>query len=878
MEKRKIKHSVVTAAILVGLVASPRAEAGFLSDLWGNFTTQIDEAKDKIVDVFVDPVVDVVEDIGQAVGDVVEDGVVFLLENGAGKGADYLIGLMLQLDTLNLTNDFIHDLLVKLIKNDGIITDEILMAMLYNSSMISLMDNVIEDDQGRAIELFDAAVARMLPLMTKPGFTIDVNALPSRLITLFSDFRTVGSTTDMLEKSWESLLKQAMSSPAYAGAMFGILTKLEPAHQQAMLDFMFLGKTSDGAFHTAESVNLNQAMIEGFVVMMSSNQQAAMTLFQQLFPILATFDASGNMTGMTPYGERFFTVLGSKAMTCNDASANALLQALGQMMPQGMVLPAVTNTEVCGRVESAAAVALINSGAVTYYDTDGDGVPDFQDRYPGIDNSVDTDGDGIPDGADSDIDGDGINNEADADINGPDTDGDGINDAHDPDTDFTDLDGDGIPDSADSDMDGDNISNDADADVNGDGVVDNGPDTDNDGINDANDTDIDGDGINNDADADVNGDGTLDNGADTDNDGTNNAHDTDVDNDGIANNNDDDIDGDGIDNNTDADVDGDGVIDNGPDTDGDGINDANDTDIDGDGINNDADVDMNGDGTVDNGTDTDGDGINDANDTDIDGDGIENNADTDANQEDTDSDGIDDTVDSDTDGDGSVDNGTDTDGDGINDDNDTDIDGDGIENNADSDINGDGIIDNGTDTDGDGINDDNDTVDNGTDTDDNGDDTNTTEIQRTETVVYFFDASGVLRDSSFQAVDEANFNDAPNVTTNVAILMPGEKSVVMEIDMDFLYTDAEGSKFIISDVLDTQGSRFIISMTKDGKGKVFIGNASGGFEMTGNLSGLAEGEELKFSVVTTEDGKLAGKTTIKPFNKDLAFDSSVFGN
>ncbi len=932
MDKRRIKRSVVTCAVLVGLSVSPQAQAGFFSDILDGFNNTFEEIKNGIEEV--------VDDVVGEVTEVFEESVVFLLQNGVGKGADYLIGLMLQLDGLD--GKVIFDLLVELMKNDQIITDEIMIEMIYNESMVGLIEKSISaantdlEKQQRAEEFFAVAVERFMPILMAGEIQIDVDKIPSSAIAMFSNLGTVDSNNDGLEKAWEDMFRLAMSSGPGAQAFFGLLMQLDPAYQQAMMDFMFLAKTGDGQFHTAESMNFIQAMVEG---MMNGLNAGTMTqedlgmLVQSLMPILATFDAQGNMTGMTPYGERFFTVVASKAMTCQDPAAGQFAQMMMGMMPPGMILPVITNTEVCGTEESAGrivdpdAIALINSGAVTYMDSDEDGVPDFMDRFPGVDNRIDTDSDGIPDGADADIDGDGIPNDADADVdgdgvidNGTDTDSDGTNDAHD------------------SDIDGDGISNEADSDVDGDGIMDNGPDADNDGINDAHDTedntdtdndgipdtadaDIDGDGIPNEADADVDGDGIIDNGPDTDSDGINDANDPD-------------IDGDGIPNETDADVDGDGVNDNGTDTDSDGINDANDPDIDGDGIPNEADVDVNGDGTNDNGTDTDGDGINNANDSDIDGDGIDNSSDTDidgdgidnqadadadgdgvvengpdtdndgindANDPDIDGDGISNEADVDPDGDGTNDNGTDSDGDGINDAHDTednadtdndgiinaedpDIDGDGIPNEADADVDGDGVIDNGPDTDNDGINDefdvdvDGDGVnDNGEDTDDDGISDGNGEAQTiTETIIYFYGEDGVLRDNQFNSVVNVDFNNDPNLISNVVIMMPGNKSVVMEVDMDLLYTDEEGNRFIVSELLDDKGSRFIISMTVDGFGKVFIGNDEGGFEMSGNLAGMKENEELVFSVVEMEDGKLAGKTTIKPKDKALTFGSSVF--
>ncbi|NOR54597.1 MAG: hypothetical protein GQ531_00165 [Sulfurovum sp.] len=828
-KRRSVKRSVVTCAVLVGLTVSPQAQAGWFSDRWDDIVDSITEVQETIVDT--------VEDV---VGGALEDGVVFLLENGAGKGADYIFGLLLKLPGLD--GDITFDLMVKIMKNDSIITDDILISMMKNDSMISLIGKLIEekDTQARATEFFNLSMQRMMPIMMDPNFDISIiSEIPTEAYVMFSSLGSVSNNDDALERAWEGMLELAMSDPQTAGTMFALLGQVSPEYQKAMLDFMFLALDAEGVEHIAESYNFNQAMIEGLATMMASDPEATMALFQGLMPMLMTFDEAGNMTGMAPYGERFMTVLGTKMMTCGNESAIALGMAFGQMMP-GMIPPSITNMEACGRVESPEAIALINSGNVDYRDSDNDGIPDFMDQYPNADNNEDLDADGIPDAVDNDIDGDGISNEADADDDGvegtdpdqTDSDNDGINDAHDM-VDDTDTDEDGIPDTADNDIDDDGIDNEADADVDGDGIIDNGPDMDNDGINDAHDSDVDGDGIPNEADADDDGvEGTDPGQTDTDNDGINDANDPD-------------IDGDGILNNADVDQNGDGINDNGTDTDNDGINNANDSDIDGDGtpnesdtdidgdaIDNDADVDPDGTGTNDNGIDTDGDGINDANDSDIDGDGIENGADVDV------------------DGDGTNDNGTDIDGDGINDE-------------SDSDVDGDGTTDNGNDSDNDGINDDSDTeVNSGVDP-----------VAATiNTLVYTYDASGVLRNEAGTPVTDVNFDKT--ITTYLAIILPGgNKSVVIQVPLDLLYTDENGNKFIVSVPLDDEGSVFVISMTADGYGRVFMGRDGKGFEMSGDLSGMADGEELVFSVIEVE-GQLAGKTTIRPANKNLTFDEN----
>jgi len=690
MQDNRIKRSVVACAVVLGLTVTPQAHAGWFSDRWADIKDSIDDVKEQIVDSIED-----------TVGDALEDSVVFLLKNGAGKNADYLIGLMLKLDGLD--GDIIFDLMVKLMQDDSIITDDVLLAMMQNENMISLIGKIIaeKDTQARANTFFSVSMNRMLPIMMEPNFDINIiYNVPKEAFVMFSNLGATASNDDALERAWEGMLKESMGNPQTAGLLFNILGQLTPQYQKAMMDFMFLGIDGSGQQHIAQSVNFNQAMIEGFAKMMAENPEAAQQLLQGLMPMLLTFDDQGNMTGMTPYGQRFMTVLGTKMMTCGNEAAIALGTAFGQMMP-GVIPPAINEQVACGRVEDAQNIQIINAGEISYVDSDGDGVPDFMDKYPGVDNNLDQDGDGIPNGSDPDVDGDGILNEA-------------------------------------------------DADVNGDGVLDNGTDLDNDGINDANDPDIDGDGILN----------------------------------------------------------------------------EEDMDIDGDGIKNEADVDVNGDGSNDNGTDMDGDGINDTHDSDVDGDGIPNIADADDDGE----------------------PGTDPDQ--------NDIDQDGINDESDADDDGTPGTDDGkTDTDGDGI----------TDEADSDDETNL-EIN---SLVYSYSEDGVLYNEAGQAVDNVNF--AKDVKTYLSIVLPGgNKSVVIQVPLDLLYTDAQGNKFITSVPLDENGSLFIISMTTDGLGRVFIGKDGVGFEMSGDLAGMAEGEELVFSV-TTVDGQLAGRTTIKPANKNLKF-------
>ncbi|SEC17387.1 gliding motility-associated C-terminal domain-containing protein [Tenacibaculum sp. MAR_2009_124] len=385
-------------------------------------------------------------------------------------------------------------------------------------------------------------------------------------------------------------------------------------------------------------------------------------------------------------------------------------------------------------------------GSTTPTDSDGDGMPDFQD--------TDSDNDGVSDliegGGDPslDADNDGVIDDQ------TDTDGDGLADSVDPDNGGTastgpDSDGDGLPDYQDLDSDGDGI-NDVDeaggTDTDGDGQIDTGdlvdgnnlPDTDGDGtpdVEEPNNPDLPGN-------LDLDGDGVIDDQTDSDGDGIADSVDGLV---GFGDAEQTDTDGDGIADIHDLDSDNDGILDSveqdgdpNRDTDGDGIPDHLDLDSDGDGIldivesgQDAATLDADGDGMLDSTVDADNDGIvdtadNDDNDinaggsttpTDSDGDGMPDFQDTDS-----DNDGVSDLIEGggdpslDTDNDGVIDDQTDTDGDGLADSVDPDnggtsstgpdTDGDGLPDYQDLDSDGDGINDvdeaGGTDTDGDG--------------------------------------------------------------------------------------------------------------------------------------------------------------------------------
>lgn len=439
---------------------TPQAHAGWFSDRWSDI-------KEKVKDVRED-IVDSVKDV---VGGALEKSVVYLLKKGKGKCADYLIGLMLKLNLCD--GSLAVNIMGKIMQDPNIITDDILLKMMKNKSMISLMGKLIaeKDTQARSTGFFNLSMQRMLPIMMDPNFDINIiYEIRTEAFVIFSNLGAMADNDDALEKPWEVMLRYSMSNPQTAGAMFGMLGQLTPQYQQAMMNFMFLGIDGSGKEHFAQSINFNQAMIEGFATMMESNPEVAGQLLQGLMPMLLTFDDQGNMTGMTPYGFRFMTVLGTKMMTCGNESATALGMACGQMMP-GVIPPAFNELAACGRVEDAENIRVLNAGEATFIDSDGDGIPDFMDAAPYYNaNASDIDGDGISDANDTDMDGDGILNDED-----PDSDGDKI-------LNHDDVDVDGILNIADADADDDGI----------DGTDDDQNDIDLDGINDESDADDDG--------------------------------------------------------------------------------------------------------------------------------------------------------------------------------------------------------------------------------------------------------------------------------------------------------------------------------------------------------------------------------------------------
>ena len=301
-------------------------------------------------------------------------------------------------------------------------------------------------------------------------------------------------------------------------------------------------------------------------------------------------------------------------------------------------------------------------------DADSDGI---DDNFETVSSPVDTDGDGIPDFQDPDADNDGdldileawdTDNDGTADTSpaGTDTDGDGLDDNFDQQAGFnstTNITNNGQTSSNFPNLD-ETLTAERDwredPDIDDDGVPDyDDIDDDNDGILDVDEGkgfnnpsgDEDGDGIQNWADATDNGNGGDDSTTDyTDGNGDGIPDVYDADNDGIPNHQDPDSDGDGIADIIEAggiDVDGNGIVDGAfTDTDGDGWSDTfdgdnggtalPDVDQDSDGLQNHLDIDADNDGIVDliesqastssptvpSGMDTDGDGIDDNFDTD----------------------------------------------------------------------------------------------------------------------------------------------------------------------------------------------------------------------------------------------------------------------
>ena len=218
-------------------------------------------------------------------------------------------------------------------------------------------------------------------------------------------------------------------------------------------------------------------------------------------------------------------------------------------------------------------------GIIDAFDSDLDGLPDFQDLDSDNDGiydiveagGTDANNDGIVDGFDDSGTPDGVDDGlAPGGLTPPDTDGDGIANPYD-----VDSDNDGLTD----------IIENGGVDANGDGKVDNATDSDRDGIADI---------------FDINHSGSPLDEEDKDGDGVPNYLDLDSDNDGIT----DILESGGVD------AGGDGRVDNNTDTDGDGLADIFDSDnggtplsnvdFDGDGLKNALDIDADNDGILDN--------------------------------------------------------------------------------------------------------------------------------------------------------------------------------------------------------------------------------------------------------------------------------------
>ena len=289
----------------------------------------------------------------------------------------------------------------------------------------------------------------------------------------------------------------------------------------------------------------------------------------------------------------------------NSADASNLIsETVSFTVVNGQTISSISNGVITFTDSGTVTVRMSFAGNGTYLpassdfvfnlawaDSDGDGVADNNDNFPGDANRAsgnDLDGDGLDDEFDSndddgplgDLDNDGVLNKDDVNDNNPnigtttsDADGDGISDDLDP----NDNDG---PQGALGDPDGDGVPNNQDLDDNNPNIG-------------ATTSDADGDGISDDLDSNDN-DGPL---GDLDGDGVNNQNDafpsdateqTDSDADGIGDNADTDHDNDGVSNVADADHPSNaGKL----DTDGDGIIDDYDPDIDGDGVPNASDYD-----------------------------------------------------------------------------------------------------------------------------------------------------------------------------------------------------------------------------------------------------------------------------------------------
>jgi hypothetical protein len=62
--------------------------------------------------------------------------------------------------------------------------------------------------------------------------------------------------------------------------------------------------------------------------------------------------------------------------------------------------------------------------------------------------------------------------------------------------------------------------------------------------------------------------------------------------------------------------------------------------------------------------------------------------------------------------------------------------------------------------------------------------TTTTSIKITK--IFDYGKDGVLRNTNFDPVSAEDYSNDSNMVTNLVVKLPGNKSVIMELDMDLL--------------------------------------------------------------------------------------------
>jgi len=954
------KKSIIKIMICSAIFTASPLQAGWFSDNWNS----IQESIFGIRVTLQDQISEEIKANGYNESNIIE-----ILKKNIDKveALDFvnaLIFLGTQNDTINEKAMF--NLLKSMMDTKNLVTGDIISQMLYNTNMMSVVDNVLQGNQEERVrktrDLFDVSIKRMIEISFTDEIKISTPKVSPLAINIFGNLGRINDNSDGLEKSWENFFRFSMSDIKTATAFFKILSGLDGTDKkEALLNFMVLGVDSFNQLHTSEGINFIIAVIEG-ISQLNPNNTEAISLLDNWMQIFTEFNIDGQIKTFTPIGERVMKILALRALECNALQEGNVLRGLTHNPVLSHTLISIDEADkllLCGteyiyldksgkskssrRIEKTTIINRINETQLNkfnldinqflYTDIDLDGVPDHLDLFPGFNDNafIDENNNSIPDIFEKgyngvvevvnfDKDNDDILDFMDADINGnkngEDNNSNGVIDSFDNDIyfdangDLRDKDGDGIPDILDSevyddflidsdndgivdaldtniyddfnvtsitpvDTDGDFIPDSLDfnfiddfdvnslipTDTDDDGIPDEidtniyddfnyssfiGIDTDNDGLPDIIDPDIDDDGIVNFRDADINGDGILDNGKDSDADGINNDNDFDVDGDGILDIFDFDFDNDGIYNTIDADVYGNGVVDEGSiDTNNNGIDDTYDT----------YDFDFSFD--ILSFLDSDNDGLADNNDSDIDGDGIENIEDADAdadgeideNKRDSDHDGVADKFDDDSDNDGIFDK---ADADSKFNSVKLDSDHDGIIDEFDVDVDGDGKFDNGTDSNHDGIND--------------------LKDERVEHLVYTY-KEGSLFDKNNRTFDNIRFN--ANKITYVTLQLPENRSVVLDLPLTGFFTDSDHNILMTSNTFEN-GSIFMISMSPDGFGRAFMGNSQGGFEMSGNLQGLKVDEALVFSLIDI-NGKIAGKTRIRPNGKDITFSNSILG-